>query len=128
MKGAMAMAAALVLTAGAAQAKPDGAMTGAEIGEWVLSHQVSDATPSGNGIFRVTFLPGGELQGVTHKDRDHGRWWVEGDMLCRNWTVWAERPGKEERCFYLVLRADKGKMVYYNADDTLYRAWNYNGH
>lgn len=126
----IAAAALLVAAAATAQAggKPDGAMSGAEIEQWVLNHRLHDLTPSGNGVFYVDFLEGGELKGTTHKDGDRGRWWVEGDMLCRNWTVWAERRGKEERCFYFVWRKDKERLVYYNPDGTLYRAWEYMTH
>lgn len=128
MKKLLLVAAALAFSATAFAGPPEGAMPGSEIEDWVLGHRLYDRTPSGNGVFYVDFHEGGQLKGTTHKDEDRGNWWVEGDKLCRNWTIWAGRKGKEERCFYLVWLEEKERLVYYNPDGSLYRAWKYQTH
>lgn len=48
--------------------------------------------------------PDGRLTGLAghaNEERDEGRWWVDGDLWCRQWTEWAY--GEEGR-YYLSLR------------------------
>lgn len=123
----LAAAAALlmaVLATEAAQAgeKPDGALDGQEIKEYFAKTRIYGTTPGGNSWF-VQFQENGTAKGVTHKDSDQGKWWVEGDTLCRNWTAWAARAGKQEACFYVVLDKANKRIDYLNPDGSLYRSW-----
>jgi len=53
--------------------------------------------------YTVRFLADGTLEGVagfSDEYADGGTWWIEGDSLCRRWTVWLEaRPN----CFVVTV-------------------------
>jgi GntR family transcriptional regulator/MocR family aminotransferase len=52
--------------------------------------------------------------GHANEDCDEGRWWVEGDLWCRQWQQWAY--GEEGR-FYITLQGQQLKI--YNTDGRL---------
>lgn len=120
---AAAMAAVMAVASTAqAEAKPAGALTGDEIAAFFPDNRVYGTTPSGNTWF-IDFNADGTAKGVTNKDTDVGRWWVEDDTLCRSWTVWAPRKGKQQACFHIVVDEAKRTVSYYNLDGSLYRQW-----
>ncbi len=78
-------------------------------------------TPSGN-VFRVDFNEDGTLTGQTHKDGDTGKWWIEGNTLCRRWGPnWSDRDGKEQGCFVIAL--DRKCVHFHKPDGEWYRTW-----
>ena len=52
--------------------------------------------------------------GYANEDCDEGRWWVEGDLWCRQWQQWAY--GEQGR-FYIALQGQQLKI--YNTDGRL---------
>jgi GntR family transcriptional regulator/MocR family aminotransferase len=52
--------------------------------------------------------------GHANEDCDEGRWWIEGDLWCRQWSQWAY--GEEGR-FYITLQGQQLKI--YNTDGRL---------
>lgn len=120
----LVVAVATVLSAAkpaSAEGKPKGAVSEEYLNKrFKDGWAIWDYTPSGK-TFKVTFHPGGKLHGETHKDSDNGKWWIKGDTLCRNWTYWAPREGKEEACFWIVL--EKNQVSYYEMDGEWYRDW-----
>lgn len=78
-------------------------------------------TPSGN-VFRVDYNKDGTLSGQTHKDGDKGKWWIEGNTLCRHWGPnWSDRDGKEQACFVVAL--DKKCIHFHKPNGDWYRTW-----
>ncbi len=123
MKAIPIAAAALALaTAVQAESMPPGALTGEEIAEFFPGNRVYGTTPNGKSWF-IDFNADGTAKGLTNKDTDVGKWWIEGDTLCRSWTVWAPREGKEQACFHVVVDAAERRVNYYNLDGSLYRSW-----
>jgi len=52
--------------------------------------------------------------GHANEDRDEGRWWIEGDLWCRQWNNWAY--GEESR-YHIILQGQQLKI--YNTDGRL---------
>jgi hypothetical protein len=51
----------------------------------------------------TSYAPDGELTLTARESGelvDAGKWWVEGDRVCRQWR---ELDGGEKACFYVVL-------------------------
>ena len=121
----LALGAALALGNNAtaqAVSKPPGALSKPEIQKYFAGRRIYGVTPSGNS-WLVDFKKNGTFSAVTRKDGDVGKWWVDGDTLCRSWTEWAKRKGKQQACFYIVLDKAKKRVNYYNANGSLYRSW-----
>lgn len=54
------------------------------------------------------------LAGHANEERDDGRWWVEGDLWCRQWRQWAYgEPGR----YYIALQGRELRI--YNTDKRL---------
>ena len=49
--------------------------------------------------------------GYANEDRDTGRWWVEGDLWCRQWKAWAY--GEVSR---LYTRIDGDRIQWFRAE------------
>lgn len=63
---------------------------------------------------RIVLNADGTMQGwagYAHEDRDTGRWWIEGDLWCRQWLQWAYG---EQAKFYVSL--DSNQLIWLNAD------------
>lgn len=97
---------------------PDGAMTGEEIQQAYSDQTYYGRTPSGR-VFILEYSADGGIHGKVRREQDRGRWWVQGNQICRNWDRWAER--KPEECFFVV--PTRTHMRWYSNDGTLYRAW-----
>ena len=52
--------------------------------------------------------------GYANEDRDSGRWWIEGDLWCRQWQDWAY--GEVSR---LLTRIDGDRIRWYRAEGPL---------
>ena len=122
------MAAAMASVAAAAaqaQGKPAGALNGAAIKKYFSSTRIYGTTPSGK-TWLIDFRPDGTFTGVVNRGQDIGKWWVEGDTLCRSWTAWAKQQdghSKVQACFWIVLDRAKKRVNYYRKDGSLYRSW-----
>jgi GntR family transcriptional regulator/MocR family aminotransferase len=61
--------------------------------------------------------PDGRLTGLSghaNEERDQGRWWVEGDLWCRQWEQWAYgEPGR----YYITLHGQQLRL--FNTDRRL---------
>jgi len=80
-------------------------------------------TPSGRVVMH-DYRADGTISGAVgskgrDKDQDTGKWWVEGDTLCRAWTGW--RDDKPDACFTVTVDGDKA--TWYRADGSIYRTW-----
>ena len=54
--------------------------------------------------FTISYAANGSMSGVAGKDdefEDSGKWWVKGNMFCRQYKTWLE--GKKA-CFRVTLR------------------------
>ena len=49
--------------------------------------------------------------GYANEDRDTGRWWIEGDLWCRQWQVWAYGEVSQ-----LYTRIDGGRIQWFRAE------------
>ena len=54
------------------------------------------------------------LAGHANEERDEGRWWVEGDLWCRQWTQWAY--GEASR-YFITLQGQQLRL--YNTEKRL---------
>jgi hypothetical protein len=71
------------------------AMTGDEITQTVRGKRIYLATPFG-GEFPLNYRPNGRVDGDGEalglgrfvRPQDSGRWWVDGNRLCQQWTTW----------------------------------------
>jgi hypothetical protein len=124
--GVIAAGLATLATVGAhAQGKPQGALGGAAIKKYFSSTRLYGTTPSGK-TWLIDFRADGTFTGVVARGEDSGKWWVEGDTLCRSWTGWAGQDGphsKAQACFWIVLDPAKKRVNYYRKDGSLYRSW-----
>lgn len=67
--------------------------------------------------YTIDFNPNGEIVGrcgYQDEDCDTGRWWVEGDLLCRQWQEWVY--GQRQQ-FRVVLLGNR--IQWYNLDGEL---------
>ena len=124
--GVIAAGLATLATVGAqAQGKPQGALSGTAIKQYFSSTRLYGTTPSGQP-WLIDFRADGTFTGVVNRGQDSGKWWVEGDTLCRSWTAWAKQKGehsKEQACFWIVLDRARKRVNYYRKDGSLYRSW-----
>jgi hypothetical protein len=121
----VAALAALVTVGAQAQGKPQGALSGAAIKKYFSSTRLYGTTPSGK-TWLIDFRADGTFTGVVSRGQDSGKWWVEGDALCRSWTAWAGQRGqhsKEQACFWIVLDRARKRVIYYRKDGSVYRSW-----
>ena len=120
------MALAIVAAAMApAVGKPAGALSGAEIKTYFSGTRIYGTTPSGK-TWLIDFNADGTFRGAVPKGEDVGKWWIEGDTLCRKWTAWENQEmghSKKQACFWIVLERAKKRVNYYNKDGSLYRSW-----
>lgn len=117
--------ASLTTVAVQAQGKPQGALSGADIKKYFSGTRLYGTTPSGK-TWLIDFRADGTFTGVVNRGQDIGKWWVEGDTLCRSWSAWAKQTGehsKEQACFWIVLDRAKKRVNYYRKDGSLYRSW-----
>ena len=114
-----------VQAAQAADGKPMGALDGAAIKKYFSGTRIYGTTPSGK-TWLIDFNADGTFRGSVQRGDDVGKWWVEGDTLCRKWTAWENQTighSKKQACFWIMLD-HKGKRVnYFNMDGSLYRSW-----
>lgn len=80
-------------------------------------------TPSGR-VVQHDYNKDGSIAGTVGgksraKDQDKGKWWVEGDTLCRTWTRW--RKDKPDACFSVENQG--GNATWYRPDGSVYRLW-----
>ena len=111
-----------------AAAEPKGALSGDQIKAYFPGKRIYGTTPSGKG-FMIDFRADGTFTGIVEKGTDVGKWWVEGNTLCRSWTAWVnQRVGhsKTQACFHIVLDHAAKRVRYYNMNGSLYRAWRMN--
>jgi hypothetical protein len=70
-------------------------LSGTEIEAAVVGKRIFLATPFG-GEFPMNYRAGGRVDadgeaiglGKMAAPKDSGRWWVDGDKLCQQWTEW----------------------------------------
>ena len=121
----VAAIATLGAVAAHAQGKPTGTLSGPEIKKYFSGTRLYGTTPSGK-TWLIDFRADGTFTGVVNRGQDSGKWWVEGDTLCRSWTGWAKDGGehsKEQACFWIVLDRVKKRVNYYRKNGALYRSW-----
>ena len=80
-------------------------------------------TPSGR-VVQHDYKKDGSIAGTVGgksraKDLDKGKWWVEGDTLCRTWTSW--RNEKPDACFSVENEGDTA--TWYRSDGSVFRVW-----
>lgn len=120
---------ALALTAAAAGDGPPGALKGEEIKSYFSGTRIYGTTPSGK-TWLIDFNKDGTFVGVVPKGRDVGKWWIEGNTLCRKWTAWENQTvghSKKQACFHIVLDHKNKRVNYFNLDGSLYRSWRMGG-
>ncbi len=116
-----AIAAAIPGALASAEELPKNVLSAAALEAKLKGWTIYGETPSGN-VFRVNFNKDGTLSGQTHKDADNGKWWIEGNTLCRHWgPSWSHRDGKEQACFVVAL--DKKCVHFHKPDGEWYRTW-----
>jgi hypothetical protein len=112
--------AALALLAGPAEAEMK-KLTGVEI-KTAFSGARAYSTVEGGRIFQVDYKPDGTIEGLLEGRvnarqggrSDTGKWWVDGDTLCRKWSSFGE--GKED-CASVALNGTDFSM--YRKDGAL---------
>jgi GntR family transcriptional regulator/MocR family aminotransferase len=68
--------------------------------KWLSGAQLRRALPGATFLYKTVYgepctielLRQGEMRGragYANEDRDHGRWWIEDDLWCRQWVNWA---------------------------------------
>ena len=106
--------------------KPSGALDGAGIKKYFSSGiRIYGTTPSGK-TWLIDFNADGTFRGSVPKGDDVGKWWVEGDTLCRKWTAWENQTvghSKKQACFWIVLDYQSKRVNYINLNGSLYRSW-----
>jgi len=117
MRTVFAVVALLLLAATGARAE-EVTLSGAEIKSLLSDGRLYGQTPSGK-VFLVMYGADGSLRGIVKRGEDTGKWWVEGDTLCRNWTAWA--GDKPEECF--TVKKNGIEIIWYRADGSHYRTW-----
>lgn len=127
MKTLVLAAAALAVSLSAAQAaeKPAGALGGPAIQKYFSGTRLYGTTPSGK-TWLIDFRAGGTFTGVVEKGQDSGKWWVQGDTLCRKWGAWENQTvghSKTQACFWIVLDHARKRVNYIKMDGSEYRSW-----
>ena len=122
LRRAIMLTVAVVLSSvgAAAEELPKNVLSAAALEATVKDWSIYGLTPSGN-TFQVDYVKGGTLEGMTHKGGDSGKWWLKGNTLCRHWTDWSDRDGKEETCFVVAL--DKKCIHFHKPNGDWYRTW-----
>jgi GntR family transcriptional regulator/MocR family aminotransferase len=88
-------------------------LAGASIAEAFAGATLSGVNAFGNP-YRVVLDAAGTMSGVAGPNdeyADTGRWWVEGDLFCRQWQVWLDGVAD---CFVAVREAG---FVHWFCDD-----------
>jgi hypothetical protein len=114
-----------VSAAQAQGSKPAGALDGAAIKKYFSGTRIYGTTPSGK-TWLIDFNADGTFRGSVPKGDDVGKWWVEGDTLCRKWTAWENQTighSKKQACFWIVLDHQGKRVNYINMNGSLYRSW-----
>lgn len=124
--GLVAVAMVLAATASAqAGGKPQGALDGPAIKKYFSGTRIYGTTPSGK-TWLIDFNADGTFRGAVQKGEDVGKWWIEGDTLCRKWTAWENQTighSKKQACFWIVLDYERKRVNYVNLNGSLYRSW-----
>lgn len=85
--------------------------TASAIKEEIIGKRIYLAVPFG-GEFPLNYRPNGQVDGSGEalglgrfaKPNDKGRWWINGDRLCQQFTSWYKG---EPMCFELIRTGDK---------------------
>jgi hypothetical protein len=115
----------LGVQAAQAQGKPQGALSGAAIKKYFSGTRIYGTTPSGK-TWLIDFYANGTFRGAVPKGEDIGKWWIEGDTLCRKWSAWENQTvghSKKQACFWIMLDHQGKRVNYFNMDGSLYRSW-----
>jgi hypothetical protein len=91
-----------------------------------LNEAFSDAFLSrqrGSITISLKFSAGGEMSGDAEGNMaDDGKWWIEDDLLCREWDGDFKVPAPKD-CFIVFLDGDS--MTWYGRDGSLRRKFEY---
>ncbi|CAH0342161.1 hypothetical protein [Rhizobium sp. CECT 9324] len=104
----MAIAAIALGTVCASASQP---FTAAEIRQDIIGKRIYLAVPMG-GEFPLNYRPNGQVDGTGEalglgrfaKPKDTGKWWIDGDRLCQQFTSWYKGA---PMCFELQRIDDK---------------------
>jgi GntR family transcriptional regulator/MocR family aminotransferase len=80
-----------LLAHGRRKSEPFTYLTEAQLRERMAGSVFSCKTVYGDPI-TIELAPDGSMQGCAgfpSEDRDEGRWWLEGDLWCRQWRQWS---------------------------------------
>jgi hypothetical protein len=111
MRISIAAVAAYAMVQGSAFASQR--FTAAEIASDIIGKRIYLAVPMG-GEFPLNYRTNGQVDGTGEalglgrfaKPNDTGRWWIDGDRLCQQFTTWYKG---NPMCFELE-RIDDGKL------------------